>query len=374
MGVMHPLGKRIRLARPALGRDEASALRLVLRDGFLTGGPRIEAFERSVAAAAGARFAVAVSSGTAALFLALRAAGVGQGDEVILPGFTFPATAGAVVAAAARPVVCDVDPRSFNLDPAKLEAALTPRTRAVMPVHLFGLPAPMPPILEFARAHGLKVIEDAACALGARLDGRPCGAAGDLGCFSFHPRKIVTTGEGGAVVSNDEELVAKVRLLRNHGIRRTAAGMEFELPAFNFRLSDLHAAVGLAQMKHLSAQLELRRELAAAMRAELNGLPWLQLPEEPAGSSHGWQSFVVRLAPDVDRAALLDHLGRDAIEAVPGAYALHLTRAFAPLVAPAAPPVSAELHRSTLALPFHTFLRPVELHRIAESLAGFRKG
>ncbi len=374
MGVMHPLGKRIRLARPALGRDEASALRLVLRDGFLTGGPRIEAFERSVAAAAGARFAVAVSSGTAALFLALRAAGIGPGDEVILPGFTFPATAGAVVAAGARPVVCDVDPLSFNLDTAKLESALTPRTRAVMPVHLFGLPAPMPPILEFARAHGLKVIEDAACALGARLDGRPCGAAGHLGCFSFHPRKVVTTGEGGAVVSDDEELVAKVRLLRNHGIRRTPAETEFELPAFNFRLSDLHAAVGLAQMKHLNAQLELRRELAAAMRAELRGLTWLELPEEPAGGSHGWQSFVVRLAQDVDRSALLDHLGRDAIEAVPGAYALHLTRAFAPLVAPAAPPVSAGLHSSTLALPFHTFLRPVELHRIAESLGSFRNG
>jgi dTDP-4-amino-4,6-dideoxygalactose transaminase len=251
---------------------------------------------------------------------------------------------------------------------------MTSRTRAVMPVHLFGLPAAMAGILEFARAHRLVVIEDAACALGASLGGRPCGSVGELACFSFHPRKIVTTGEGGAVVTSDEDLAAKVRLLRNHGIRRTPAGMEFELPAFNFRLSDLHAAVGLAQMKQLRAQLELRRELSNAMRAELAGLAWLQPPEEPAGATHGWQSFVVRLAAGVDRAALLDHLGRDAIEAVPAAYALHLTRAFAPLVAPAAPPVSAELHRSTLALPFHPFLRPVELRRIADSLASFRLG
>jgi perosamine synthetase len=277
-----------------LGEQERAALERVLASGMLAQGPEVAAFESEFSAYVGGRPSVAVNSGTSALLLALLAIGVGQGDEVIVPSFSFAATANAVVLAGARPVFADIEPGSFCLDPSAAEAAITPRTAAIMAVHLYGHPAAMGRIGEVARRHGLAIVEDAAQAHLAALDGRPVGTFGVAAAFSFYPTKNMTTGEGGMVVCADDAVARKVRLLRNQGMERR---YENEVAGFNMRMTDLHAAIGRVQLRRLPEWTAERRRHAGFLDRALAGpaaATALTLPCVAAGAEPVWHQYTVR--------------------------------------------------------------------------------
>ncbi len=314
----------IRLSRPVLGRDEAQALFAVLSGGNLVQGPWVRAFEEKIAARLGVPHAVAVSSGTAALHLALRALGVGPGDEVIVPAFTFPATANVVAWLGARPVFCDIDLKDFAATPESFAGAVTRRTRAVMPVHPFGQPADVPAIraavTRAARGQRPSLVEDAACALGSSLGNRPAGTMGDAGCFSFHPRKILTTGEGGLIVTARRGLAERVGALRTHGMVRTGGGFRMSAPGLNYRMNDLQGALGLAQLERLDTNLAERARLAAIYRQALSGCADVTLPPERPDRIAAVQSFVVLLRMRALRARLEAALRRAGIETTFGTH------------------------------------------------------
>lgn len=349
--------RRVWLARPQVDEAEIDEIRGVLASGWLTQGPKVAEFESMVAARIGVPHAMAVTSATTALQLSLAALGVGPGDEVLVPDFTFPATANVVVQQRAQPVLVDIDLATFAMDPTDLAAKITPRARAIIPVHPFGLPADMDPIMEVAAGHGLPVIEDAACALGAEYAGRPAGSIGLAGCFSFHPRKSITTGEGGMITTSDEAFADRVALLRNHGGVRSGSRYLFEEAGFNYRLSDILAAVGVAQMRKLDQMLDARRRAAARYDEVLDsaGLEWLQRPRVPAGRRHTYQSYVVLLDPQVDRDGVIANLSAMGVETTLGTYALHAQPYFARTygLSPGDIPHSFRAFTSTLALPLH---------------------
>jgi perosamine synthetase len=345
----------IRLARPDTGAEEAAAVTRVLESGMLTMGEKVAELEAEVARACEVEHAVAVSSGTAAIHLAVLALGIGPGDEVVVPAYTFPATANVVALAGARPVLVDVDPDTFNLDPAKI--GVTPRTKAVMPVHLFGRPARLEELPD-----DVPVIEDAAGALGARRQGRACGGLGVAGCLSFHPRKIVTTGEGGAVTTDDAELAERVRSLRHHGWSPSNAYDDMPAGAFNYRLSDILCAVGIPQVRRLEELLAARERVAAGYTERLRDLP-VVLPVADEGDRHGWQAYVIQLDGRDEAIAALRAQG---IQCQIGTYALHRLSAYRDQGA--FPGADACFERA-LALPLHTQLTDAELDRVVEALA-----
>ena len=314
-------GARIRLAFPDLGEEELAEIASVLESGQLTMGPKVAEFEGALARACGVGHAVAVSSGTAALHLAVLALGIGPGDEVIVPAYTFPATANVVALAGARPVLVDVDPDTMNALPEGVYEAVTPRTKAVLAVHLFGRPLDWE-ALQSAVPPDVALLEDAAGALGARWQGMPCGGLGLLGCLSFHPRKIVTTGEGGAVTSSDDGIADAIRRMRHHGIEPDGA-FEIVSPGTNYRLSDVLCALGLPQLHRLGELLRLRETIAAGYTERLAAV--VETPSAAEGDRHGWQAYVVR----VDRRdEVLAALRERGIEAQIGTYALHRLRAY----------------------------------------------
>ncbi len=298
-----------------------------LRDGWLVQGPRVEEFEAKFAAFCDAEHAVATTSCTTALHIAVVGLGAGPGDEVIVPAFTWISTANVVEYVGATPVFCDVSLDSFNLDPAGLTRVITDRTVGIIPVHLFGRAADMPAVNAAAQRHGLWVLEDAACALGTRQGGRHAGRLGRAGCFSFHPRKSITTGEGGMVVTDDGELAAAARSLRNHGATRTvhqrhsAAGAfqlaEHERLGFNYRMTDLQGALGSAQMDRADWILGERARQAELYTRALADIAWLRTPSVPDSEVHGWQSYVCLYAPEEPVASDVTSLreGRDRLMA-----------------------------------------------------------
>jgi len=326
----------LRLTAPAFDEAEVALLRDCLDSGWVTQGPLTERFERLVAERHDARFAFAMTSCTAALHLAMMALDIGPGDEVIVPAFTWVTSAHAAEYVGARPVFVDVSTETYNIDPARIEAAITPRTRAVLAVHLFGLGAPMAEILDVAHRHELAVIEDAACAIGTTYHGRPVGTLGDIGCFSFHPRKIVTTGEGGMATTDREDLADRLRSLRNHGATGLPPASQephgpwtmatFDRLGFNLRFSDIQAAVGVAQMGKLDRLLRERRARAERYSALLAEIQQLALPGGTGeATGHTYQSYVVRIV-DGDRERRNDvmrHLAVQEIETRPGTHAVH---------------------------------------------------
>jgi dTDP-4-amino-4,6-dideoxygalactose transaminase len=296
--------------------------------------------------------ALAVSSGTAALHLAVLAFGLEPGDEVLVPAYTFPATANVVALAGLRPVLVDVDPETMNIDPAKIEVG--PRTKLLLGVHLFGRPLPLHELPE------VTLLEDAAGALGARYRGRACGSLGIAGCLSFHPRKIVTTGEGGAVTTSDAAFAEEVRLLRNHGWR-SLAPPDMPVPGFNYRLSDILCAVGIPQLARLDELLATRTRIAAAYGERLAHLPVL-LPRADDGDVHGWQAYVIQVD---GRDRVLAELRAQGIEAQIGTYSLPLLAAYRDQ---GEFPGARRVFERALALPFHTRLSEGEIDRVAEAL------
>ncbi|MFN0153507.1 MAG: DegT/DnrJ/EryC1/StrS family aminotransferase, partial [Gaiella sp.] len=303
----------------------------------------------------------AVANGTAALHLALLALGVGPGDEVIVPAYTFPATANVVRFCGSSPVLVDVDPDTFVSLPEQIASGLTPRTKAVLPVHLFGRPVAWDEIRAAVPAH-IPLLEDAAGALGARSRGRACGTLGAAACFSFHPRKIVTTGEGGAVTTGDPELAEAVRRLRHHGIA-PGPPMEMPAPGLNYRLADILCALGTPQIERLEELLSARERVAGWYTHALSGIA--ETPSAASGDRHGWQAYVVRLDRRDDALAALRAEG---IEAQIGTYALHRLGAYSDQGA--FPGADAAFGRA-LALPFATTTTELEVERVAEALARF---
>lgn len=282
-------------ARPLIGDEERAAVDAVLRSGMLAQGPEVAAFEREFSEAlADGRPTAAVNSGTSGLLLGLLASGIGPGDEVIVPSFTFAATANAVALAGATPVFADIEPDTFNLDPESVRRAIGPRTAAIMPVHLYGHPADMHRLSALAAEHSLSLFEDAAQAHAATLDGRPVGTFGDWAMFSLYPTKNMTSGEGGMVVSAEADLDARVRLLRNQGMARP---YENEIAGFNARMTDLHAAIGRVQLGKLARWTQQRRSNAARFDRELEGVV---VPPVAVGAEHVYHQYTIRVADDRD--------------------------------------------------------------------------
>jgi perosamine synthetase len=299
-------------ARPEFDAAEARAVADVLASGWVSQGPQVRRFEELFAARVGARFGVATTSCTTALHLALKLAGVGPGDEVICPSYSFIATANAVAYAGAVPAFADVEPDTWNLDPADALRRVTPRTRAVIPVHQVGLAVDLDRFQAFAD-RGIAIVEDAACAIGATYRGRPIGSHGHIACFSFHPRKTISVGEGGMVMTDDERLAEMARRLRSHGAtvsdraRHEAGGLvyeEYRELGYNYRMTDIQAAIGIVQLGKLDALIARRREIARAYDAAFAGSPAIRVPATPPYAEHAYQSYGIYLT---DRA----RLGRD---------------------------------------------------------------
>lgn len=359
----------LRLANPVFGDDALSAIGRVLASGQLTQGPVVAEFEHAIGEFCGVRHAIATTSATTALELALAGHDIGPGDLVLAPDFTYPATGNAVLQRGARLQLIDVDPQTYCIDVASLERALDERPAAVITVDVFGLPADYETIEPMLAERGVPLICDAACSLGGDVGGRRTGGFGTASCFSFHPRKSLTTGEGGMVCTDDEQLAARLRRLRNHGVERDGWRSSFVEPGFNYRMSDINAALGLVQVSHHAEVVARRGRLAGLLSTRLEVLPWVRLQEVPAGHVHPYQAYVVVLEDAIDRDALIPALRELGVEATLGTYALHVEPAFAGLDYGATGlPHSRALAAQTLALPLHEHLDENDMETIAAAL------
>jgi len=367
----------IPITRPSVGEEEAQAAGEAVLSGWLSQGTRVQGFEQAVARYVGAPHAVATSNCTTALHLALIAAGVGRGDQVICPSFSFIATANAILHAGAEPVFVDIEPDTYNLDPERIEAALTPKTRAIVPVDQIGLAADIPAVGEIARRHGLLVVEDAAPSLGATVGRQRVGALSDFTCFSFHPRKSITTGEGGMITTADAEAAARLRRLRSHGAstsdlsRHRSATLDFEEYAelgFNYRMTDIQAAIGLVQMNRLDDILAERRRLAHRYIERLADLEGAAAPTEPAGRLHTFQSFCVRL-PSGTRSRVMADLASAGIASRRGVMAIHLEPFYRALSPGMRLPETEGAAADTLLLPLFAGMTDDEQDQVLDALA-----
>lgn len=327
--------RNIPISLPVTGEEEWQAVREPLMSGWLTAGPKVREFEQLFAERHQVKHAIACTSATTALHLAVVALDVREGDEVIVPAFTWVSTANIVLYQGAKVVFADVDPKTFNLDPEDLKKRITKRTKAIIPVHLFGLCANMDRIRQVAG--NIPLIEDGACAAGSGYKGVPAGGLGTIGCFSFHPRKSVTTGEGGMVTTNDDRLAEVIKSLRNHGASISEEERHhgpkpyvlpsFNLMGFNYRMTDLQAAVGVVQIKKLDQFIKERDDWALFYKRELKKVDWLQVPEFGADYQHGWQSFVTMVdeskAP-CSRNEIMEKLQQAGVSTRPGTHAVHM--------------------------------------------------
>ncbi len=371
----------IPITKPYLGIEEAEAARVAVQSGWITQGPKVAEFERAMADYCGTAEAVAVSNCTTALHLALVALGVGPGDEVICPSMSFIATANSIRHAGATPVFADVDPQTYNLDPDATQAAITPRTKVIMVVHQIGLPVDIDRFLEIGEQHCIKILEDAACAIGSRYKGKPIGGHSEMACFSFHPRKVITTGEGGMITTNNIKYAQQMRLLRQHGmsvpdtVRHSAKQViteEYVCVGYNYRMTDIQAAIGIEQMKRLDWIVQRRRELAARYTEALTGHPWLQAPFIPEYAESNFQSYAVRLADDapISRNDLMQLMLDQDVATRRGIMLSHAERAYIDQPQPNDLSRSEEASANSIILPLYPQMTSDEQNRVVAILCG----
>src|SRR4051794_33137052 len=377
----------IPIARPVLDESEADAAREAVLAGWIRQGPQVAHFERAFAALVGAGHATAVSNCTTALHLALLAVGVAAGDEVITVSHSFIATANAIHYCRAMPVFIDIEPGTYNMDPALIEPAITSRTKAILCVHQLGMPCDLSRIVEIGRRHGIPVIEDAACAIGSEIlwDGRweKIGKPhADIACFSFHPRKVITTGDGGMITTANPELDQKFRLWRQHSmsvpdtVRHGAREVIFEsYPeiGFNFRMTDMQAAVGRVQLTRLAGIVEERRRIAADYGARLTSVAGVKAPAEPAWARSNWQSYCVELTADCDQRAVMQHMLDNGVSTRRGVMNSHLERPYRADSTGASLRVSERAQKRGVILPLAPFMTSTQVDEVVGALAAALK-
>ncbi|RLJ01591.1 MAG: hypothetical protein DRP08_05340 [Candidatus Aenigmatarchaeota archaeon] len=363
----------IPLARPYFNNEELEEIKEVLDSGWVSQGPKVKEFEEALTKYVNSKYAIAVINCTAALHLSLLAIGVSKGDEVLVADFTHPATGHAVLYCGAIPVFIDVDPRTYNIDPNLIEEKITEKTKAIIPVHTFGQPANMDPIIKIARDYELKVIEDSACALGAKYKNKYAGTIGDVGCFSFHARKSITTGEGGMVVTNNKSLAKKIRKLSVFGTT-SAWDRErndiFLIPKFtelgyNYKMSDITAAVGVAQLRKLDKIIEKRRKLAKYWNEKLQEIEFIEPPYVSENVKHIYQSYVALVDRRINRNKLIKILLKKGIQTQIGTYASHVQPVYNSKYKC---PNSLDIFNRSIALPMYYALKEEDIDTAAAHL------
>ena len=374
--------RKIAISLPSTGDDEWNAVREPLANGWLTQGPKVAEFEKRFAARHYAAHALATTSCTTGLHLVLAALGIGPGDEVIVPAFTWVATANVVLYCGATPVLADIDNRTFNIDPADIAHRITERTKAVIVVHLFGLCADMDAIHKVVPV-GIPIVEDCACAAGATYKGSHAGTLGVAGVFSFHPRKSITTGEGGMVTTNDAALAERCDQLRNHGasvseeIRHKGPKPyllpDFNLLGFNYRMTDLQGAVGLVQLEKLDDFIRERQRWAEYYIEELRETPWLSTPQLPEDGQHAWQSFVTRVDPQLSPASrneIMEKLQAVGISTRPGTHAVHMLAYYRERFGfvPGDYPGAHDADQNSMAIPLHNRMTADDYKYIVDAI------
>jgi len=367
------------ITKPSLTEEEARAPFESIRSGWVTQGPKVAEFERAVAAYTGAKHGIATTSCTTGLHLALASTGIGPGDEVICPSFTFIASANAILYTGATVVFCEVDPRTFNIDAEDAERRITKKTKAIMPVDQIGLACDIDAINDIGKRHGIDVVEDAAPAIGESYKGRKVGSNAHSTVFSFHPRKVITTGEGGMITTDDDALADRARKLRAHGMsvsdldRHKADRViieEYRELGFNYRMTDIQASIGLVQLRRLDELLRLRRERADRYNRELPEITGIEIPYVPDYAEHTYQSYCLRLSKDcrLDREDLMTNLLRRGIATRRGVMASHLERTYTDRNGTVSLPVTEEATRTTMLIPLYATMTAEEQSHVIDSL------
>ena len=370
----------IPLAKPCLTEEEAQAAYDTILTGWITQGPKVQEFEEAFAAYTGAPYAVAVSSCTTALHLALVVAGIGAGDEVICPSMSYIATANAIVHAGATPVFADVQPHTYNIDPADAEQKISAKTKAILIVHQIGMPADIDAFRQLCDHHGLVLIEDAACAAGSAYKGKKIGSHSSLVCFSFHPRKVISTGDGGMITTDRKDYYERLKRLRQHGMsvndrqRHEAKNLVFEdhlEVGYNYRLTDIQAAVGIKQLEKLDWIVAGRRKIAAAYNKAFAKLDCIDIPAEPDHCFFNYQSYVISVKPScpVSRNALMQALLDNGIATRRGVMTAHRETAYKQTCAGLQLPVSEDLHDRSLMLPLFVPMTEAEVNHVIETVS-----
>lgn len=364
---------KIPLAKPYFDSDELDEIKGVLDSGWVSQGPKVKEFEDEAAEYLGVKYAIAVTNCTAALHLSLLSIGIKEGDEVLVADYTFPATGHSVLYCRGKPVFTDVNPRTYNIDPSLIEYKITDKTKAIIPVHTFGQPAEMDEIMEIAKDYNLKVIEDAACAFGAKHKNNFAGTIGDIGCFSFHARKGITTGEGGMVVTNDKSLADIIRNLSVFGATSAwnrEKSNKFTIPEFtkvgyNYKMSDVTAAIGVAQLRKLDKIIERKRELARYWDEKLQKINFIESPYVSDDVKHIFQSYVVLVDRRINRNNMIEALLKNGVQTQIGTYASHVQPVYN---SNDKCPISLDRFNRSLALPIYYQMKEEDIDAVVQSL------
>ncbi len=365
------------ITKPALTEEEARAPYESIKSGWVTQGPKVAEFEKAVAAYVGAKHGIATTSCTTGLHLALATIGVGPGDEVIVPSFTFIASANAILYTGARVVFCEIDPRTFNADPADIERRITKKTKAIMPVDQIGLGCDIDGVNHIAKRHGIEVVEDAAPTIGGTYKGKRVGSNAHQTVFSFHPRKVITTGEGGMITTDDEALADKARKLRAHAMSVSDLDRhksdkpileEYSELGFNYRMTDIQASIGLVQIRRLDELLRIRVAKADRYGRELADLTKVRTPYTPSYATHTYQSYCLDLDPSIDRDDLMARLLRRGVATRRGVMASHLEKVYLDRVGRVSLPITEHKARSTMLIPLFATMTDDEQSYVIESL------